>query len=82
MYCIHMITAIQSKMARAAIGWGVRDLAAKANVGISTVTRFENGRGVPTPNNLAAIRSALEAAGVVFVEPNGLGPGVRLRNGA
>ena len=65
-------------MARAAVGWGVRDLAAKANVGVSTVTRFENGQVVPTPNNLAAIRSALEAAGVEFIAENGGGPGVRL----
>jgi len=74
-----MITAIQSKMARAAVGWGVRDLAAKANVGISTVTRFENGQVMPTPNNVAAIQAALEAAGVIFIDQNGEGPGVRLR---
>ncbi|HXP95654.1 MAG TPA: helix-turn-helix transcriptional regulator [Telmatospirillum sp.] len=66
-------------MARAAVGWGVRDLAAKANVGISTVTRFENGQVMPTPNNVAAIQAALEAAGVIFIDQNGEGPGVRLR---
>jgi hypothetical protein len=29
--------------------------------------------------NLAAIRAALEAAGVIFIDENGEGPGVRLR---
>ncbi|WP_370736394.1 hypothetical protein [Beijerinckia mobilis] len=32
-------------------------------------------------NNVAAIRQALESAGVIFVEENGEGPGVRLRKG-
>lgn len=32
-----------------------------------------------TAANAAAIRAALEAAGVVFVEANGDGPGVRLK---
>ncbi len=40
---------------------------------------FEKGRRVPSVNNLAAIQRALEAAGAVFVEENGEGPGVRLK---
>ena len=35
--------AIQLRMARAAIGWGVRELAEKAGVTANTVTRIENG---------------------------------------
>ena len=31
------------------------------------------------PANAEAIRRALEAAGIEFIEPNGGGPGVRLR---
>ncbi|SEF05719.1 hypothetical protein SAMN05519104_8096 [Rhizobiales bacterium GAS188] len=34
---------------------------------------------VPQRANMAAIRRALEAAGVIFVEENGHGPGVRLK---
>jgi hypothetical protein len=32
-----------------------------------------------TPANEAALRKALEAAGVEFIDENGGGPGVRLR---
>lgn len=68
-------------MARAAVDWGVRDLAHAARVGVATVTRFENGQGEPNPSTLSAIRAALEAAGVEFIAENGGGPGVRLRKG-
>ena len=44
-----------------------------------TVTRFENGRTQGHPDTLAAIRRALERAGVVFIAENGEGPGVRFR---
>jgi DNA-binding XRE family transcriptional regulator len=37
------MNAIQLRMARAAIGWGVRELAEKAGVTANTVTRIENG---------------------------------------
>lgn len=66
-------------MARAAVDWGVRDLAREARVGVATVTRFENGQVIPNPSTLAAIRTALEAAGVIFIQENGEGPGVRLK---
>ena len=42
---------------------------------------FEIGKRSPHPRTLAAIRSALEAAGVEFIA-NGDGPGVRLRKPA
>lgn len=61
-----MITPTQSKMARAALGWGVRELAANAKVGVSTITRFENGQGEPIPATLGAIKRTIEEAGVIF----------------
>lgn len=58
--------SIQIKMARAAVGWGVRELAAAAGVTANTVTRIENGADAKQ-STIEAIRSALETAGVVFL---------------
>ena len=73
-----MILAIQCKMARAAVGWGVRELAKAAEVSPDTVARLERGETL-SPRTLAAIRTALEGAGVEFIPENGGGAGVRLK---
>jgi hypothetical protein len=67
-------------MARSAIGLGVRELAAAADVSPETVVRFEGGETLRA-RTIAAIRAALEAAGVEFIAENGGGAGVRLRKG-
>ncbi|NBC31071.1 MAG: helix-turn-helix domain-containing protein [Alphaproteobacteria bacterium] len=69
---------IQCRMARTALGWGVRDLAEAAEVSPNTVTRFERGETLHK-RTITALRTALETAGVDFIDPNGGGPGVRLR---
>ena len=68
-------------MARAALNWSTQDLAAKAGVGVNTVYRFEAGQDARM-SSVDKMRSALEAAGVIFIEENGEGPGVRLRKSA
>ena len=73
------MTPIQCKMARAAAGWGIRDLAHEADIAVSTVSRFEAGENINV-SSLTAMKSALEAAGVEFIPENGGGPGVRLRD--
>jgi transcriptional regulator with XRE-family HTH domain len=74
-----MLTPSQIRMARAALGWGVRDLAKRAGVAANTVSRFENGSGAMV-DTLARIQGALERAGVVFIPADHTGgPGVRLR---
>jgi transcriptional regulator with XRE-family HTH domain len=65
-------------MARAALGWGVRELAALAKVSADTVARFERGEELKE-RTIEAIQSALEDGGVEFIEQNGGGPGVRIR---
>jgi len=71
----------QIKAARALLGWSQRDLAAAADVSIPTVKRLEAQEGPLGGRDETGmkIRSALESAGVEFIEANGGGPGVRLR---
>ncbi len=79
---------VQCRMARIALSLGVRDLAALAQVSTNTVTRFEafdpkaEGMGPPLkPRTVDAIRAALEAAGIAFLDNGDVspGPGVALR---
>jgi transcriptional regulator with XRE-family HTH domain len=74
-----MITRLQIRMARAALGWGVRDLADRAGLSPNTVSRFENGAAARV-DTLAQMQDVLERAGIVFVPADETGgPGVRLR---
>jgi transcriptional regulator with XRE-family HTH domain len=54
-------------------------LASAAEVGLSTVVDFERKRRSVSQEAARALRNALEAAGVEFIDENGGGPGVRLR---
>lgn len=69
-------TGRQVAAARALLGLGQVELAARANVSAATLRRVESSDGIPSGmvNNLAAIRTALEAVGVEFIKD-----GVRLR---
>ena len=57
------------------------DLAGRADVSVDTIKRLEKMAGpvMTTVATMAAIVSALEAAGVEFIPENGGGAGVRLR---
>ena len=72
------MTPVQMRMARAAVGWGVRELAERAGVTANTVTRIENGSDAKQ-STITALRAALEAAGIEFIPENGGGAGVRLK---
>ena len=61
----------QSRAARAWLDWSQEKLAAKASVSLSTVRDFEKGRRMPISNNLTAMRAALEAGGIAFVDEGG-----------
>jgi ribosome-binding protein aMBF1 (putative translation factor) len=67
----------QCRAARGWLAWSQEELAKRAKVGLSTVKDFEGRRRTPIANNLAAMRRALEAAGIEFT--NGDVPGVRLK---
>ena len=74
-----MITRVQIRMARAALGWGVRDLASKAGLAANTVSRYENGADA-YGETLTKVQRALEQEGIIFIDQNGGGPGVRLKD--
>ncbi len=76
-----MITAEQIRAARALLRWSAQDLANRSGIGFRTIQRFESERGIPgsRSKNLMTIRKVLEDAGVVFIDQNGGGPGVRLK---
>ena len=74
-----ILLPVQCRMARAALGLGVRELAAAAKVSIDTVARFERGDELKE-RTIEALQRALEAAGVEFT--NGDQPGVRLTRAA
>ncbi len=68
------------RAARAFLRWTANDLAKAANVGVMTVRRAEREDDAPRNmliNNIEAIRHALEAAGIEFI--NGDAPGVRMK---
>ncbi|GEO83059.1 helix-turn-helix domain-containing protein [Pararhodospirillum oryzae] len=64
------------------LGMKREELARLAGVAAATLADFETGKRQPHPRTLAAIRAALEDAGVEFIPENGGGPGVRLRKEA
>ncbi|WP_197730445.1 helix-turn-helix domain-containing protein [Rhizobium ruizarguesonis] len=68
-------------MARTALDMGVKQLADAADVSTNTIVRFERGEDLK-PRTIAAIRTVLEEAGVVFLDGNysgSGGPGIRLK---
>jgi transcriptional regulator with XRE-family HTH domain len=73
-----LISPEQSRAARALLNLSQAELAESAHVARATLADFERGARMPTHNNLQAIYSALERAGIVFIPQSGGGPGVRL----
>ena len=72
-----MVSGAQIRAARALLGWTARDLARRAIVSVSTVNLIEGaGFASATREQLAAVQTALQAAGIEFL--SGDAPGVRL----
>jgi hypothetical protein len=78
---VKKISSAQMRAARALLRWSALDLATASKVGVATIRRVEvvDGEIPVTLANEAALRRALETAGVEFIDENGGGPGVRLR---
>ena len=80
------MTPGQAKAARALLGWSFQRLAALSGTSVQMVTVFEHTGRIVSINSqnrtvpgdaVAAVRAALEAAGIEFTDSDA--PGVRLR---
>jgi transcriptional regulator with XRE-family HTH domain len=73
-----MVFSFQLRAARALVGMTQAEVARQANLSVPTVKRAEGG-GVlgASEDAIAAICKVLESAGVIFIEENGGGAGVR-----
>lgn len=74
-----ILSPSQCRAARAMIEMTQAQLAEASSVSLRSIIHFEKGERTPVPNNLSAIKEALEAAGIEFIPENGSGPGLRLK---
>lgn len=74
-----MITGVQIRSARAALGWSAEVLADRSGISLRTLMRVEQADGLPPgrATTLAEIQRALEVAGIEFIGAPDYGPGIR-----
>ena len=73
------MTPAQCRAARGLLRWKQDEVASAAQVSIVTVRNFELEKSTPQRASLDVMRRAFEAAGIAFIDKNGGGSGVRLR---
>jgi DNA-binding XRE family transcriptional regulator len=76
---VETMTPAQSRAARALLEISQTILARKAGLGLSTIVDFEKERRLVSDDAKIAIAAAFESEGIIFIEENGGGEGVRLR---
>jgi transcriptional regulator with XRE-family HTH domain len=76
------ITPAQCRAARGPLGWNQKELAEKAGISAVAVDHFETGISEPRRSTLDVVRRAFERVGVVFIDENGGGAGLRFKKGA
>jgi transcriptional regulator with XRE-family HTH domain len=70
------VSKVQIRMARAALGWTIRDLADKAGIHRNTALRIETGQPGQSAT-LQIIQRVMEDHGIIFLDAQeGRGPGV------
>ena len=76
-----MMTAGQIRAARALLRWSAAELATMSGLSERTLQRMEATEGIPAglSRNLELVQKTLEGAGIIFIDEDELGPGVRLR---
>lgn len=72
--------ASQCRMARAALGLTVRQLAEQAQVSHDTIVRIEGSQGDLKASTVAKVQKALEALGIEFTMDKAGVPGVKHRH--
>ena len=75
---VSLITGVQIKMAKAALGWSNVDLAEKTGLHRNTINKAENDDARDA--TFALLKVTFEAAGIEFTSSNGGSPGVRLKD--
>jgi transcriptional regulator with XRE-family HTH domain len=74
-----MMQPVHVRMARAALGWSLSDLAAKSQVNLNTISRYEAGREVLS-GTIDKLEKVFESAGITFIQEDDLGgPGIRMQ---
>ena len=75
-----IVSCVQIKMARSALGWSTQKLSEESGVSARTLNRIETSEGFlsATAANLKLVELTLNAAGIEFIGEVGDGPGVRL----
>jgi transcriptional regulator with XRE-family HTH domain len=66
------ISSRQIKAARALLDWSQEELANAAKISVGTIRKLEAGSISPRSSTNNQIRNTLEAAGLEFIEPNGV----------
>lgn len=56
-----MLSGAQCRMARGLLGWSVQELAAKADLGLSTIKRLEAIDSVPNGAQIGTLQSIVKA---------------------
>src|SRR5258706_16049917 len=79
---VDKIDPAQCRGARGILNMTQPKLARAAGLGLSTIVDFERKRRDVSPEAIAAIRHALEAAGIEFIAQDGGGAGGPLRQPA
>ncbi len=76
-----MIGAEQMRAARGLIGWSQSRLAEASGLAVSTIKRMEGVGSTlkSSVENVLKVQQALEDAGVIFIDEDDEGAGVRLR---
>lgn len=76
-----MIYPIQIRASRILLGLSQQELAKLSGVGLATIKRVEAAGSelTGTAQTMARIQRALEAKGIIFIDQDDKGPGVRLK---